>query len=514
MLFLASKVLSQSVEERARLLILEKLQEKGLIPLIRSTRFGCYRQALSGLSVESEMERVISTLVEQEDQDAYCKGDLFCFDDHMLYLIFEDGEQRPQEGGIRTGIIYESQTTEPQRKLDAFCREVSSLLAEMAVGETGLTIVNGSQNLNVWRDGQPERRRGFELFIAQQDLDSLYTVARKETAVERVRAAELLEETQARRFLHRAKEAYVEGCATKLLTNAATETSGVSINRLLEAGLLRREVLISCRQMGHILLTLPSPDALAVVTVSNARCNGCGSLIADEKVEEVVAPTALANALLEDGSWLINRLYSTLRELGIALSEIAIAPPSDNGEAHMMAHVCGESFLLVLRDGDLTPVFARHATRAVVETEATHLMVVATGTVYEEGRLWLLNYARRRARSGGDFELHIVEDVSAAQAELQHAFEQVSQRALAEQLCELDDSLGLSLTRVIATRFELLRKARGIKRIAQTSSASRLPGLRHIEAQNNLVDLASAALPQDLVTGSSDDPQMVSSAAK
>jgi hypothetical protein len=506
MLFLASKVLGQSVAEQARLLILEKLQEKGLIPLIRSTRFGCYRQALSGLSVESEMERVISTLVEQEDQNAYCKGDLFCFDDYMLYLVFEDGEQRTQEGGLRTGIIYESQTTEPLRKLDAFCSEVSSLLAEMAVRETGLTIVNGSQNLDVWRDGQTERRRGFELFIAQQDLDSLYTVARKETAVERVRAAELLEETQVRRFLHRA--------ATKLLANATAETSRVSINKLLEAGLLRREVLISCRQMGHILLTLPAPDALAVVTVSNARCNGCGSLIADEKVEEVVAPTALASALLEDGSWLINRLYSTLRELGIALSEIAIAPPSDNGEAHMMAHVCGESFLLVLRDGDLTPVFARHATRAVVETEATHLMVVATGTIYEEGRLWLLNYARRRARSGGDFELHIVEDVSAAQAELQHAFEQVSQRALAEQLSELDDSLGISLTRVIATRFELLRKVRGIKRIAQTSGASRLPGLRPVEAQNNLVDLASAARSQDLISGSSDDTQMVSSAAK
>lgn len=517
MLFLASKILGQSVDNEARLHMLEKLQEKGLIPLIRSTRFGCFRQALLGLNGESEMERVISSLAEQEDQSAYCKGDLFCFDDYMLYLVFEGEEQSSSQ--IRAGIIYESQTTEPLRKLDAFCREVSSLLDVEAGGEACLTIAHSAQNLTGWREGIREVRHGFGLFVTNQDIDALYTVARRESAAERKRAAELLEETHARLFLHRAKEAYVEGCSTKLLANAAAAASEVSINKLLEVGLLRREVLISCRQMGHILLTLPSPDALAVVTVSNARCNGCGSLIADEKVEEVVAPTRLASELLEDGSWLVNRIYATLRELGIPGSEIAIAPPSFHGEAHMMAHVCGESFLIVLRDGDLSPAFARRATHSTVETEATHLLIVATGAIHEEGRLWLLNYARRRARSGSDFELKIVDDARAAATELQDAFEQVSQRALAAQLCELDDSLGLSLTRLIATRFEMLRKVRGTKSIAPSSNAARLPGLqRNIEATNDLVDLAPASstanVPGDLVTGSSDDTELVSSAAK
>lgn len=492
MLFLASKVLGQSVDEQARLLMLEKLQEKGLAPLIRSTRFGCYRQALSGTGGEGEMERVISTLVEQEDQHSYCKGDLFCFEDHILYLVFEDATQQ-QPGNLRAGIIYESQTAEPLRKLDAFCCEVSGLLAEMNNVGMSLASLERARNLTAWRDSTAERRRGFGLFVANQDLDALSIGARKEAAAERVRAARLLEETATRRFLHRAKEAYVEGCAVKLLSHAATETEGVSTDRLIEAGLLRRELMISCRQMGHILLTLPSPDALAVVTVSRARCNGCGKAIADEKIEEIVAPTALANTLLEDGSWLVNRLYSTLRELGIATSEIAVAPPSGNGEAHMMAHVCGESFLLVLRDGDLTPAFARRATQTVVETEATHLLIVVTGTIQEEGRLWLLNYARRRARGGSDFELSIVEDVNAAQIELQHAFERVAQRTLAEQLCELDDSLGLSLTRVIATRFELLRKVRARKSIPQTSSASHLPEASCVEVTNEMSDLASAA---------------------
>jgi hypothetical protein len=490
MLFIASRGLAHSVDERARLLLLERLQEKGLVPLIRSTRFGCYRQALSGLNIESEMERTIAALTEHEDKTSYIKGDVFFFDDHVLYLIFE--ETGGGSAGIRAGVVYESYTTEPLRKLDAFCREVSDFLTQRESAEAGLSMTDGARHLAVeWRDGRPQEQQGFTRFVAHQDIDSLNTVIRRETAVERARAAELLEDDSARLFLHRAKEAYVEGCAAKLLASRTDEPAGVSIERLLDAGLLRREVLISCRKMGHILFSLPSPDALAVVTVSNATCSGCGAAIADEKVEEAVAPTQLASALLEDGSWLVNRLYFTLRELGIPGSEIAIAPPTGNGEAHVMANVCGESFLLVLRDGDLTPAFARRATEAVVKTEATHLIIVVTGKIYEEGQLWLRNYSRRRARSGNEFELKIAEGVSAAEAVLQDSFELVSQRALAEQLCELDASLGLSLTRVITTRFQLLQRSRGAGGFARLAIAAPAPNLRPVEPANHFARFAS-----------------------
>lgn len=490
MLFIASRRLGHNVDEQARLLLLERLQEKGLIPLIRSTRFGCYRQALSGLDNESEMERTIAALIEKEDQSSYIKGDVFFFDDHALYLIFE--ETGEQSTGMRAGVVYESYTTEPLRRLDDFCREVSDFLVHEGSAGTGLSTTEGARHPAAeWRDGRPQEQQGFTRFVAHQDIDSLNTIIRRETALERARAARLLEDDAARLFLHRATEAYVEGCAAKLLANRTSEAGGVSIERMLDAGLLRREVLISCRKLGHILFSLPSPDALAVVTVSNATCSGCGAAIADEKVEEAVAPTPLASALLEDGSWLVNRLYFTLRELGIPGSEIAIAPPSGNGEAHMMANVCGESFLLVLRDGDLSPAFARRATDMIVKTEATHLMIVVTGKIYEEGHLWLRNYSRRRARSGVEFELKIAEGVSAAESMLQDSFERVSQRALAEQLCELDASLGLSLTRVITTRFQLLERSRGANGFARLAIAAPVPNLRPVEPANHFARFTS-----------------------
>jgi hypothetical protein len=78
-------------------------------------------------------------------------------------------------------------------------------------------------------------------------------------------------------------------------------------------------------------------------------------------VEEVISPTSLAASLLEDGSWLIGRLHNILREMGISESEIAVGPSEGEGYGQMMANICGESFLLVARDGELTPAFARWA---------------------------------------------------------------------------------------------------------------------------------------------------------
>jgi hypothetical protein len=173
---------------------------------------------------------------------------------------------------------------------------------------------------------------------------------------------------------------------------------------------------------------------------------------------------------LENGAWLVNRLRIILRELGVPDSEVALEPPTGEGEARLMVNLCGEPFLLVLRDGDLTPAFARRAVDTKINTAARHLVVVVTGTVHNEGRLSLMNFARRLTRNGSDFELIIGEGIGAAASELQRAFERVSQKVLAEQLCELDDSLGSSAALLLTIRFQLLRQAQE----AATSTTSRL----------------------------------------
>ncbi|HEX8495396.1 MAG TPA: hypothetical protein VF658_21465 [Pyrinomonadaceae bacterium] len=492
MLFLASRILEHLVDEETRLLLLEKLQEEKWIPLIRSTRLGCYQQALLSSNRVIEMERAIAASTTLEDHAAYIRGDIFCLDDHIFFLVFGDRESAFK--GTRAGIIYEPQTTEPLRKLDAFCQKVSECLTQSKT-ENVSSSEESMQELKRWMPWHPDAERGFMRFVTRQDVDVLYTVVRKETARERVRAAELLESAYTRSFLRNARVAYAEGYAARMLADSGSAPADFSINKLVEVGLLRREVLVSCRETGHALLGLPSPDALAVITVSDATCSECGANISNEKVEEVVAPTHLASALLDDAAWLVNRFHSILRHLGIPESEIAIEPPTGDGEAYMMSNVCGEPFLFVLRDGDLTPAFARRAVDMQIETESTHLVIVATGTIHNESRTHLLNYANRLARGGREFNLMILDGAGASEAALKSAFERVSQKVMAEQLCELDASLGFSVTRLITARFELLHKSEDNQPLAFLPPAAATPPASSLQNDEHLLPLIDLTFP-------------------
>jgi hypothetical protein len=452
MLFLASRSLEHELSDEARLSLLVKLQEENFTPLIRSTRLNCYRRALSDSSQVEEMERLVAAAINSEGQSHYVQGELFCLDDHIFFLLFGDAGSQPM--GMRAGIVYETRTAEPLRKLNSFCQTISLTLADAGVSAEE-SSEDRALSLSAWRHDGSAIHQGFMRFVAKQDAESLSRIVCRENDMERVRAARLLDDDYTRLFLRRAREAYTEGLPVSPSADEMTAPSESTANRLLEVGLMRREVLVSCRKSGHTLFSLPSADALAVMTISNAWCSLCSAPIADEKIEEVFAPTRLTSALLDDGAWLVNRLHSILRGFGIPESEIVVEPPAGDGEARVMVRVCDEAFLVVMRDGDLTPAFARRAINTKIETEARHLVVVVTGTVYNEGRVSLLNFAKRLERGGNDFEMIIAEGVGAVVAELERAFNRVSQKVLAEQLCELDASAGFNVARFITTRFQM-----------------------------------------------------------
>jgi hypothetical protein len=444
MLFLESKTLNHAVDVNGRTRLLQELQEREIVPLIRSHRLRCFEDILLGVDHVEEMEKSLASSTDSTIGEPFVRGDLFCFQDYILFLVFESDEV-----SLRAGIVYEARTSEPFRKLDAFCQEVRSLLMR--------NQQNGA-SFSEWQTSTPAMPQGFRTFVERQDADSLYTSMRKETMSKRILAASKLEDESARVFLRTARNAHQEGYAAKLLTGN-TESQHVPIQRLEDAGLVEREVQISCRKTGHALFRLPNPHALAVVTVSDATCSECGAPVADENVEEVIAPTQLASSLLEDGSWLVSRLHFLLRELGVPEREIALGPAEGTGYGQLMANICGESFLMVTRDGDLTPAFARWAVDHEIDTEASHLVIVATGRIHKEAGVLLQNHSRRRVSGGQDFEMIIADDAATAGRELESALERVSQRVVAEQLCVLDNSIGFSVSRLVLTKFQLRRAA-------------------------------------------------------
>ncbi|HEY2962805.1 MAG TPA: hypothetical protein VGJ37_10345 [Pyrinomonadaceae bacterium] len=441
MLFLETKALNHSIDGPARTKLLHELQERGFTPSIRATRLRFFEDVLQGTERISELESELVSYNESTIDEPFVRGDLFFFHDYILFLLFE------KDHTIRAGIVYEPRTPEPFRKLDSFCEEVRRLL---------FSREEQRDDLPRWQSGTPAMPQGFRTFVEKQDADSLYTSLRKETMSKRILAASKLEDERARVFLRTARNAHEEGYAAKLLTGN-TDSAHVPIQRLEDVGLVEREVQISCRKTGHALFRLPNPHALAVVTVSDATCSECGAPVADENVEEVIAPTQLASSLLEDGSWLVSRIHFLLREMGVPEREIAVGPSEGTGYGQMMANICGESFLIVTRDGDLTPAFARWAIDLELETEASHLVIVATGRIHREAGVLLQNHSRRRVSGGQDFEMIVADDAATAGRELERALERVSQRVVAEQLCVLDNSTGLSVGRLVLKKFQLLR---------------------------------------------------------
>ncbi|HEX8707455.1 MAG TPA: hypothetical protein VF723_04265 [Pyrinomonadaceae bacterium] len=458
MLFVESKISGQGVDARTRLALIARLQEKGLTPLIRAARMNCYEQALLGVVRAGEMERAVADWTETEDDRPYICGDLFCFEDFVLFLIFGNGED--EAAGMRAGIVYGAELSDPLRELDAFCQSVGAALDAVreSAGPGGAAGVE-------WSLRESAVSRSLERFAAETPEKGSSAAGRRDELAE-PRAIELLEDVKARRLLHRLREAHVDGRVTELLANARDDAQTLSlIDRMADVGLLRREILVSCRAKGRSLFRLPSPDALNVITASSAMCSECGAAIADEKIEDLVTPTATASLLLEDGSWLAKRIHSQLRGLGIPEKQIAAGPTSDDGEAHILVNVSDEPFLFVLRDGDVTTANARHALARQMELEAPHLVVVATGKVQEDARVRLREHARRRARGGSDVEIILIEGAEAAD-ELGRAFERVSERALARELSALNASLGLSVGFIIATRFRLMQRTGALKDLA------------------------------------------------
>jgi hypothetical protein len=441
MLFIQSNSLALSPGEGGRLRLLDVLAGKGLKPLIRSTRRHLFG-ALAGRpdeAVAGELERACAGHAAASGKSAYTPGELFNGGDCLLALVFgADGE-------TAASVLYDLQTVEPLARLERFCRDVQEALGRVNE-ETAAASPSSTEPRAVpppWRPRSRGAQVGLARFTAIQPEEFVRAAAALRGGRELARASEMLEGRAVRDFLKRIEELRREGYTPRRMLAEAGARGGVSVERLVEAGLLERELRVSCRKHGHALFDLPSPDSLAAVTISRAKCSLCAAPVADEVVEETFSPSRLAVALLADGGWLANRVYRIVRSLGVPESDISTGPPTPHGESYLAAEVCGSSFIVVSRDGDLTPAFARRAAEIVEETEATHLVAVVTGSAEDEGRLRLYEFAWRRARGGRDLDTTVVEGLDTARAEFERAFTRAVRRELSRALFPLDAALGL-----------------------------------------------------------------------
>jgi len=460
MLFIQSHSLSRPTNEAERLRLLDALEAKGFVPLLRSVRRRLMQTLLSGVGSEAPtpdlsayFERETAARGGDDEGAAYTPGELFCQGDCVLALVF-------RREGVEASIVYSVETAEPLARLERFRTEVRGALAGLREEGREEEATTAQQEPPGWQARTGRASQGLARFIAIQPTEVVLASSAQRGGRQLTRASELLEEPSVRTFLRRVQEMRREGYTPRRLLREAGALSGVSLEKMLEAGLLERDLRVSCRKSGHALFDLPSPDSLAAVTISKARCSQCAAPVADEVIEETFNPTRLAVSLLEDGGWLTNRVYKIIRSLGVPDSQIATGPASPHGESYLAVEVCGSSFLFVTRDGDLTPAFCRRAAETVEETEADHLVVVVTGEAEDEGRMRLYEFAWRRARAGSDLGTVVVEGLGAAREQIERAFQSAARRELSRALHTLDGALGFSSSAFVLEWFRLSR-ARG-----------------------------------------------------
>ncbi|HLL16284.1 MAG TPA: hypothetical protein VK388_14560 [Pyrinomonadaceae bacterium] len=462
MLFIQSNSLALSLDEGERLRLLDALEARERAPLIRAARRRCFELLAAGIGDATAVKAAVAEFEREaaarlgalprtasSSGAAYTPGEIFCARDCVLFVVFGAGADE----GLTTGIVYGIETKEPLTTLDRFCRDVREALIKTGKGSAGDDELF---ELPCWKTRATRAPQGLARFMAIQPTDFAVAAMLKGRAREFVRASELMEEQTVRQFLRRVQEMRREGYTPRsLFAEAATLRGGLSVERMLDAGLLEREVRVSCRKSGHALFDLPTPDSLAAITISKAKCSLCAAPVADEVIEETINPTWLAVSLLEDGGWLNNRVYKIIRALGVPDSEIATGPPSTHGESYLAADVCGNSYLFVTKDGDLTPACARRIIETVAETEATHLVLVTNGVVEDEGRLRLYEFAWRRARGGQDLDTTLIEGLEGAQREIERSFERALHRQLSRHLFPLDAALGFSASDFVLDWFKL-----------------------------------------------------------
>jgi hypothetical protein len=112
MLFLESKSLNHPVNTDGRTRLLQELQQRDMVPLIRSHRLRCFENVLLAPDHVAELESSLARSTESTIREPYVRGDLFCFPDYILFLIFDEVDY------MRAGIVYEAHTAEQFRKLD------------------------------------------------------------------------------------------------------------------------------------------------------------------------------------------------------------------------------------------------------------------------------------------------------------------------------------------------------------------------------------------------------------
>src|ERR1044071_4834911 len=100
MLFLESKTLNRAVDAASRTALLQQLQERNLVPLIRTQRLRFFEDVLLGADHVSELEASLANSTDSTTGEQFVRGHIFCFQDYI------PSPTSKEDHSLRAGIVY------------------------------------------------------------------------------------------------------------------------------------------------------------------------------------------------------------------------------------------------------------------------------------------------------------------------------------------------------------------------------------------------------------------------
>jgi hypothetical protein len=217
------------------------------------------------------------------------------------------------------------------------------------------------------------------------------------------------------------------------------------IQPLLEAELIRKEYLVTCRQDSRTLCSVPDKTVLSGEAARHMRCTTCGRLFEEELIQEIFALTAETKALLEGSHWMTVWITDLLNASGIQNEKIRWNAAAGDDEIDIVVDVQGMNVFLELKDrefglGDAYPFGFR------LERYGGDIGVIITmEKVAVEARKFIDEQAQQRR--GGRIEC--LEGTDVISSGVPALIERISKTAVETFFWDFSEELGLGLLPLI-----------------------------------------------------------------
>lgn len=133
-------------------------------------------------------------------------------------------------------------------------------------------------------------------------------------------------------------------------TDASSLLDGAPLDTLTDAGIIRKEYLLVCKQDSRTICSIPDRTRLEETIGSELRCTGCGRAFTDEIIQDIYAITPDGRTLLNGSHWMTIWVTACLVDAGVPIDKIKWSGSAGDDELDIIADVHGLKVFFELKD--------------------------------------------------------------------------------------------------------------------------------------------------------------------